>query len=62
MNPEGIKSLRQRLGLTQPQLAELLGVDRNTVNRWEMGIRQPRGPAVKLLEQLTREAEKRKVK
>jgi DNA-binding XRE family transcriptional regulator len=25
-------------GLTQAQLAEKLGVERNTVNRWEMGL------------------------
>jgi SNF2 family DNA or RNA helicase len=33
--PERIKRLRGRMGLTQAQLAELLGVSFATVNRWE---------------------------
>jgi transcriptional regulator with XRE-family HTH domain len=38
MTPDQLKALRARLGLTQAQLAEKLGVERNTVNRWEMGL------------------------
>ncbi|NPV49499.1 MAG: helix-turn-helix domain-containing protein, partial [Armatimonadetes bacterium] len=33
--PERLRSLRSRLGLTQTQLANLLGVSFATVNRWE---------------------------
>ena len=33
---------RRRLGLSQAQLAERLGVDQGTVSRWERGIEQPR--------------------
>ena len=32
---EKIKELRERAGLTQEQLAEQMGVQRNTVWRWE---------------------------
>jgi DNA-binding XRE family transcriptional regulator len=38
MTPALFKALRARLGLTQAELAEKLGVERNTVNRWEMGL------------------------
>ncbi len=38
---ENIKELRERLGWTQQQLADKLGVNRNTINRWEMGKRSP---------------------
>lgn len=45
MTPEELKSLRATLGLTQPQLAERLGVQPNTVYRWEAGI-HPISPMV----------------
>lgn len=33
--------LRQRVGLTQQQVADVLGVNRVTVARWETGERNP---------------------
>jgi transcriptional regulator with XRE-family HTH domain len=36
-----VKDLRQRLGLTQEQLAHELGVTFSTVNQWENGRRRP---------------------
>lgn len=36
------RETRERLGLTQEQLAERLGVDQGTVAHWELGTRQPR--------------------
>src|SRR2546428_3337880 len=38
MNPDRLVQLRKRTGLTQEGLARLLGVSRNTVARWEMGM------------------------
>ena len=38
MTADDLKKMRARLGLTQAELAERLGVERNTVNRWEMGL------------------------
>lgn len=35
---ERIKELRKKLGLTQQNLADRLGVKRNTVGQWEVGI------------------------
>ena len=37
----GIKILRQRLGYSQLQLAEMLGVTDKAVSRWERGIGVP---------------------
>jgi transcriptional regulator with XRE-family HTH domain len=36
-----IKSRRQNIGLTQKQLAKLVGVTDVTVSRWESGQREP---------------------
>jgi transcriptional regulator with XRE-family HTH domain len=33
--------LRKEYGLTQRELAQLLGVARNTVARWEIGLVEP---------------------
>jgi|CXWL01.1.fsa_nt_gi DNA-binding transcriptional regulator YiaG len=40
ISPAELKTLRAHLGLSQQQLAERIGVQRNTVNRWEMGDRK----------------------
>lgn len=37
MQPKDITKLRKRLGLAQPQFAQLLGVHAVTVSRWERG-------------------------
>lgn len=40
---ERIKEVRtERLGLTQRELAEALGIDQVNVSRWERGIAEPR--------------------
>lgn len=39
--PTWVKSLRQRLGLTQEQFAREVGVTFSTVNHWENGRRRP---------------------
>lgn len=38
LTPSALKLLRAKLGLTQRQLGAKLSVQRNTVNRWEMGL------------------------
>lgn len=38
MNPDQLRTIRERLGLTQSQLAERLQVSRITVTRWETGV------------------------
>lgn len=37
-----IKTLRRRLGMTQRQLADMMGVDQGTVSRWEREVESPR--------------------
>jgi transcriptional regulator with XRE-family HTH domain len=41
MSPEEIKTRRNKLGLTQGELAERLGVAVDTVARWELGTSAP---------------------
>ncbi len=38
MEPQELKRRREKLGLTQVQLAAQLGVDPITVSRWERGV------------------------
>ncbi|KKM01487.1 hypothetical protein LCGC14_1134490 [marine sediment metagenome] len=49
---ERIKALRDRLGFTQQQLADGIGVTQPSVAQWETGRSQPTGAAV--LESLIR--------
>ena len=55
MTSEQIKRLRKKLGLTQRQLAEELGVPTNTVARWEQGERTPSPPTLKALKFLEKQ-------
>lgn len=41
MVADRIKGLREQRGLTQTELAKLLGITRSGVNAWEMGISTP---------------------
>lgn len=43
-DPTMRRHLRERCGLSQGQVAALLGVRRPTVSRWESASRNPRGP------------------
>jgi DNA-binding transcriptional regulator YiaG len=49
IRPQEVERLRQRLGLTQLELAKWLGVTESSVSLWEAGKRRPRGPAHRLL-------------
>jgi len=42
LNVAAARERREKLGWTQEQLAERLGVDQGTVAHWELGTRQPR--------------------
>lgn len=60
MEGTAIKNLRRRLGITQQQLGDRLGVDQATVSRWERGVENPRPSRQKVLYAiLLRDEEKR---
>jgi putative transcriptional regulator len=50
-----IINLRQRLGISQRELANRLGLTEGTVRGWETGRRQPTGSTLVLIAQLERE-------
>lgn len=41
--PAGRRAIRLAVGATQQQVADELGIDRVTIARWELGLREPRG-------------------
>lgn len=49
-SPDLVLRIRQAAGLSQLELAQRLGVDKMTINRWETGRRQPRDTAALLAE------------
>jgi transcriptional regulator with XRE-family HTH domain len=59
-SPAVCRDLRLGAGITQAEIAEVLGVDRASVTRWESGTREPRGDVrlayIDLLARLAREA------
>lgn len=60
MDSKRVKRLRERLNLTQNEFAQLLGVARESVARWEAGMAKPRGLSLKVLEALASKAEKKR--
>lgn len=44
-----LKSLREQRGLTQEELAEQLGITRQSVSKWELGINEPDLPTIRAL-------------
>ena len=62
MTGEAFRELRQRLGLTQSQLAERLGVTVTSVARWEREERAISEPVARLIRLLVNTAPKAKFK
>lgn len=56
MTKDQFKIIRARLGLTQSQLAEKLGVSSKAVQSWEQGWRPVPGPVEKLMEIFSKES------
>lgn len=47
--PLDVKQIRSRLGKSQSEFAQMIGVSVSTLQNWEQGRRRPRGPARALL-------------
>ena len=62
LDAQWIVDLRERLGLTQKELAELLGCDTATVSRWECRRSTPLPAFAAALWKLYREYEEYQVK
>jgi DNA-binding transcriptional regulator YiaG len=56
MSPQQVLRLRKSLKFTQQQLADLIGAQRHTVARWELGQNTPRGANLKALKELAEKA------
>lgn len=52
---EEIKKTRKRLGLTQKEFAELVGISKPTIERWETSENKITGPIATLLPLLTKD-------
>ncbi len=48
-NAQKIKDIRTGLGLTQSTFAHVMGVSKKTVEAWESGRNEPKGPAQRML-------------
>ena len=49
METLGTRTLRLNLGITQPQLAEMVGVSKAVISFWENDINEPKASYVKIL-------------
>ena len=49
LKPKEIRSIRTKLGLSQPTFAEFLGTSVGTIRSWEQGSRTPQMSALRLL-------------
>jgi DNA-binding transcriptional regulator YiaG len=52
--PQTLRKIRARLGVTQAELAKLVGVSGNAAWQWEAGRAAPRGRKVKAIQELTK--------
>jgi len=48
-SPMSVVRVREKLGVSQPMFARLLGISEKTLQNWEQGRRTPTGPAKVLL-------------
>jgi putative transcriptional regulator len=55
--PDGIRTIRNKLGRSQAEFAIMIGVSVATLRNWEQGRRRPDGPARALLRVAARHPE-----
>lgn len=44
-----VKAIRAKLNVTQSVFAQMIGINKRTLENWEQGKRTPQGPAIALL-------------
>lgn len=54
IQPQQIKSLREKTHLSQAVFAAVLNTSLSTVQKWEIGEKKPSGPSLKLLNLIQR--------
>ena len=47
--PVDVKAIRKKTGMSQKQFSNIFGLSVGTLRHWEQGERNPRGPALVLL-------------
>ena len=52
--PEQVKAVREKLGLTQAEAAERVGVSQEAWSAWERGVRKPTRRSAMLIDMLRR--------
>jgi len=53
-SPDEIRTLRERLNISQAVLASVINANVNSIQKWERGAKRPSGTALKLLSLLDR--------
>lgn len=51
-----VKELRMKIGMSQPKFAASFGISLGTLRHWERGDRSPNGPALVLLNLLSKDS------
>ena len=54
-SPLDVKNIRTNMGMSQTEFASAFGISVNTLRHWERGDREPRGPALVLLNVVKKE-------
>ena len=62
LKPKEFRIIREKMGLTQGELAELMGTNQNTISRWEIGLRSISETVARFLKLLAKTQKRRKRK
>ncbi len=54
-SPLDVKNIRAKIGMTQNEFASAFGISVSTLRHWERGDRTPHGPALVLLNVVSKE-------
>lgn len=57
LSADSIAKIRKKMNVSQGVFARMLNVSIGSVKSWEQGLRQPKGPSLKLLHLITKHPE-----